>query len=249
MKKKLLTFMIIVFSLILCGCFQNDASEITNSYSYSQNESEIDAFNLLSPYDNQVVNEVPIFNWEKANNAETYTLEIASSSNFSSEDMLQKQMEKTRKILTTNSETGVVVEGLPNPQIKLGSCCYPIPGDEIIGYITKGNGIVVHRCDCNNLKNLGLERTIHLDWATNISRKYPTCIRVSAMQKDTLIGDLMTCINSLGLSIASINAVNTPDLQTIVKLKVLTSNLNELNNLIVNMKKIEAVHNIERDNQ
>ena len=71
MKKKLLTFMIIVFSLILCGCFQNNASEITNSYSYSQNESEIDAFNLLSPYDNQVVNEVPIFNWEKANNAET----------------------------------------------------------------------------------------------------------------------------------------------------------------------------------
>ena len=69
------------------------------------------------------------------------------------------------------------------------------------------------------------------------------------MQKDTLIGDLMTCINSLGLSIASINAVNTPDLQTIVKLKVLTSNLSELNNLIVNMKKIEAVHNIERDNQ
>lgn len=57
--------------------------------------------------------------------------------------------------------------------------------------------------------------------------------------KDTLIGDLMTCINSLGLSIASINAVNTPDLQTIVKLKVLTSNLNELNNLIVNMKKLK----------
>lgn len=180
--------------------------------------------------------------------AKTVCLKIQGT-NFSSEDMLQKQMEKTRKILTTNSETGVVVDGLPNPQIKLGSCCYPIPGDEIIGYITKGNGIVVHRCECNNLKNLGLERTIHLDWASNISRKYPTCIRVSAMQKDTLIGDLMTCINSLGLSIASINAVNTPDLQTIVKLKVLTSNLNELNNLIVNMKKIEAVHNIERDNQ
>lgn len=99
MKKKLLTFMIIVFSLILCGCFQNNASEITNSYSYSQNESEIDAFNLLSPYDNQVVNEVPTFNWEKANNAETYTLEIASSSNFSSEDTVY--IKKTGIITTS----------------------------------------------------------------------------------------------------------------------------------------------------
>ncbi len=179
--------------------------------------------------------------------AKTVCLKIQGST-ISSRDILEKQMERTRKILTTNSETGVVVEGLPNPQIKLGSCCFPIPQDDIIGYITKGNGIVVHRCNCNNLKNLGLDRTIEVYWANNITRKYPTCIKVSATQKDTLIVDLMTCINSLGMSIASINAVNTPDLQTIVKMKVLTSNLTELNNLIVNMKKIEAVHNIERDN-
>ena len=179
--------------------------------------------------------------------AKTVCLKIQGTS-ISSEDILQKQMEKTRKILTTNSETGVVVEGLPNPQIKLGACCYPIPGDQIVGYITKGSGIVVHHLGCNNLKNLGNERTIHLDWATNITRKYPTCIRVLANQKESLISDLMSCINSLGMSIASINAVNTPDLQTIVRLKVLTSSRNELNNLIVNMKKIEAVHNIERDN-
>lgn len=179
--------------------------------------------------------------------AKTVCLKIQGST-VSSRDILQKQMERTRKILTTNSETGVVVEGLPNPQIKLGSCCFPIPQDDITGYITKGNGIVVHRCNCNNLKNLGHERTIDIYWANNISRKYPTCIKVSATQKDTLIVDLMTCINSLGMSIASINAVNTPDLQTVVKMKVLTSNLTELNNLIINMKKIEAVHNIERDN-
>lgn len=179
--------------------------------------------------------------------AKTVCLKIQGST-ISSRDILEKQMERTRKILTTNSETGVVVEGLPNPQIKLGSCCFPIPGDDITGYITKGSGIVVHRCNCNNLKNLGLDRTIEIYWASNIARKYPTCIKVSATQKDTLIVDLMTCINSLGMSIASINAVNTPDLQTIVKMKVLTSNLTELNNLIVNMKKIEAVHNIERDN-
>ncbi len=163
-------------------------------------------------------------------------------------ELLEKQIQKTQKILTTNSETGVVVEGLTNPQIKLGACCYPIPGDEIIGYITKGAGIVVHRNGCNNLANLGKERCIHLDWASHITRKYPTCIRIQAMQRDTLLGDLMTCINSMNMSIASINAVNTVDLQTVVRLKVLTASLDELNLLIVNLKKVNGIHNIERDN-
>lgn len=164
------------------------------------------------------------------------------------QELLEKQIQKTNRILTTNSETGVVVAGLTNPQIKLGACCYPIPGDEIVGYITKGAGIVVHHIGCNNLPNLGKERCIHLDWATNITRKYPTCIRIQAMQRDTLISDLMTCINSMSMSIASINAVNTADLQTIVRLKVITSNIDELNLLIVNLKKVNGVHNIERDN-
>lgn len=169
-------------------------------------------------------------------------------STISNEELLEKQMQKTNKILTTNSETGVVVEGLSNPQIKLGACCYPIPGDEIVGYITKGSGIVVHRAGCNNLQNLGRERCISLDWASNISRKYPTCIKILAMQKDSLLSDIMTAINSMNMSIASINAVNTPDLQSIIRLKILATKLDELNLLIVNLKKINGVHNIERDN-
>lgn len=167
---------------------------------------------------------------------------------ITSQDLLQKQMEKSNRILTTNSDTGVVVEGLSNPQIKLGSCCCPIPGDEILGYISKGNGIVVHHLGCNNLSNLGAERCIKLDWASNISRKYPACIKISASQRDSLLGDLMTCINSMSMAIASVNAVNTPNLETIVRLKVLTTSLTELNHLIVNMKKIPSVYNIERDN-
>lgn len=179
--------------------------------------------------------------------AKTVCYKIVGNS-VTSEELLEKHIQKTQRILTTNSETGVVVEGLSNPQIKLGACCFPIPGDEIVGYITKGAGIVVHQLGCNNLQNLGHERCIHLDWATNISRKYPTCIRIIATQRDTLLGDLMTCINSMGMSIASINAVNTPNLETNVRLKILTTNLNELNILIVNMKKIPGVHHIERDN-
>ena len=168
--------------------------------------------------------------------------------NRTTEDALQKQMERSQRILTTHSETGVVVEGLSNPQLKLGSCCNPIPGDEIMGYITKGYGIVVHHKNCKNASTFAKERLIHLDWATNIDRKYQVSIKITAVTSPTLLVDVMNVVSANGLSILSINANNNNNLETIVKLKVLTTGLGDLEKMIVNMKKIKSIHNIEREN-
>ena len=164
------------------------------------------------------------------------------------EDALQKQMERSQRILTTHSETGVVVEGLSNPQLKLGSCCNPIPGDEIMGYITKGYGIVVHHKNCKNASTFAKERLISLEWATNIDRKYQVSIKITAVTSPTLLVDIMNVVSANGLSILSINANNNNNLETIVKLKVLTTGLVDLEKMILNMKKIKSIHNIERDN-
>ena len=164
------------------------------------------------------------------------------------EDALQKQMERSQRILTTHSETGVVVEGLSNPQLKLGSCCNPIPGDEIMGYITKGYGIVVHHKNCKNASTFAKERLIGLEWATNIDRKYQVSIKITAVTSPTLLVDIMNVVSANGLSILSINANNNNNLETIVKLKVLTTGLVDLEKMILNMKKIKSIHNIERDN-
>lgn len=168
---------------------------------------------------------------------------------ISQEEQLQKQMDKSNRILTTNSETGVVVEGLSNPMIKLGNCCNPIPGDEIYGYITKGNGIVVHHKDCKNLESLDKKRLLKLQWATNINRQYPVCIKITANQSQSLLSDIINTVSSNKLNIASINAVNSENLTTLVKLKLLVSGNLDLERLIVNLKKINSVYNIERDNQ
>ena len=168
--------------------------------------------------------------------------------NRTQDDLLQKQMERSQRILTTHSETGVVVEGLSNPQLKLGSCCNPIPGDPIMGYITKGYGIVVHHKNCKNASTFAKERLISLEWAINIERKYQVSIKITAMTSPSLLVDVMNVVSANGLSILSINANNNTNLETVVKLKVLTASLTDLEKMIVNMKKIKSIHNIERDN-
>ncbi len=165
------------------------------------------------------------------------------------DEVLTRQMERNMRILTTNSETGVVVEGLTNPQLKLGSCCNPIPGDKIYGYVTKGNGIVVHNSICKNLENFQKERLIELSWASNINRKYPVAIRIEATSSMNLLVEIMNTVSASNMSILAINAITKSQLETIVKLKVMTSNLAELEKMILNLKKVKNIYSIERENQ
>ncbi|MGM9970569.1 MAG: RelA/SpoT family protein [Anaeroplasma sp.] len=171
-----------------------------------------------------------------------------TSSVKQTEEALNRQIERNQRILYTNSETGVVVEGLTNPQLKLGSCCNPIPGDEIIGYVTKGNGIVVHHMNCKNIKTFQKERMLPLNWATNPERKYPVSIKIEAQSNMNLLVEIMNTISASGMSILAISANSNSNFETIVKLKVMTNNLLELEKMIVNLKKVKYIYNIERDN-
>ena len=161
---------------------------------------------------------------------------------------INRQIEKSQKQLETNSETGVIVEGLPNPMLHLGSCCNPIPGDKIVGYVTKGNGIVVHHVNCNNINGFESQRLIPLKWSENIQRKYPVAIKIESKSDMNLLLDVMNVVSSSGMSILAINAKNNDNLTTIVKLKVMCQTLLDLEHLIVNLKKIKSIYNIERDN-
>lgn len=117
-----------------------------------------------------------------------------------------------------------------------------------MGYVTKGYGIVVHHKNCKNALNFVRERLIPLEWATNPNRKYPVSIKITAVTNNNLLVELMNVCGANGLSILSINANNNANLETIVKLKVLTPSLEDLETMIVNMKKIKYIHNIEREN-
>lgn len=87
-----------------------------------------------------------------------------------------------------------------------------------------------------------------MNWATNPNRKYPVCIKITATSNPNLLVEIMNVVSANGLSILAINANNNQNLQTVVKLKVLTNGLNDLEKMIVNMKKIKYIDHIERDN-
>ncbi len=179
--------------------------------------------------------------------AKTIVSKYTGSMQVNQDQLLNRQIERSQKILSTNSETGVVVEGLKNPLIKIGSCCNPIPGDNIIGYITKGNGIVVHNISCKNCKTFQMERIIPLDWAQDPGRKYPASIKIEATSNINLVVEIMNMVSQCGLSILAINA-NTHSIETTVKLKVMVKNLTDLKNLIINLQKIRFIYSIEREN-
>jgi GTP diphosphokinase / guanosine-3',5'-bis(diphosphate) 3'-diphosphatase len=161
--------------------------------------------------------------------------------------LLQRQMEKASKQLTTHSETGVVIEGLSSPQLKLANCCLPIPGDSIIGYISKTSGIVIHTSFCPNCKQFEDNRLIEAFWATNITRKYPAWIKIIGGNKPTLLTEVVTTVNAQSIAIAEVNAITTTSLELIIKIKVSISNSNALQQLMVNLRKISDIYTVERD--
>lgn len=160
---------------------------------------------------------------------------------------IQRQMERTARQLIATSDTGVVVEGLSTPQIKLANCCTPIPGDIITGYVTKGNGIVVHAEHCTNIQEYDQNRFIPAYWGTNITRKYATWLKIIGTARNSLLTDLIQVANAAGINIAEISAVSNANLESIIKMKVSLTKKEELETLIVNLHKVPQVYYVERE--
>jgi GTP diphosphokinase / guanosine-3',5'-bis(diphosphate) 3'-diphosphatase len=165
------------------------------------------------------------------------------------DQFLQRQMEKTSRQLTTHSETGIIVEGLKNPQIKLANCCSPIPGDDVVGYVSKTGGIVVHATFCPNLAPLDDKRFIEVFWSESTQRKYPLWLKIRAMNTPKLIGDVVTAVNAAGLQIAEIKAVNQNNTDSLISLKISVNHIQNVQSLMVNIRKIPDVYQVERDIQ
>lgn len=155
---------------------------------------------------------------------------------------------ENRFIKRKQSATGIFVEGLPKAQIKIATCCNPVYGDPIIGYVTKGNGITVHSYKCHNITHAENARFIDVYWGDPIANKtYETIINILSFDRKNIVADVINVINSCqNTTILSITSTSKKDADLLTKVKLSVNNVDTLNNVITNLMKISDIYTIER---
>ena len=153
-----------------------------------------------------------------------------------------------KKIINTNnkqnSKNDIIVGDIDNIKINIASCCDPVPGDNIIGYITKGYGITVHRSVCPNIVH-NHERIINVTWSDNISKKYPTNVIIKSLKNDSLLIDVISKAQSNNINIQSFDTFNQVAEMTIT-LTVLVSDKEMLKKFMIDIRNMENVIDVER---
>ena len=157
------------------------------------------------------------------------------------QNIATKINESTTKTITSKND--ILVEGLDDIKVNLSGCCKPIPGDHIIGYITKGSGITVHRSICQNINDLN-ERLINVKWNKELNKKYFTDIIIYTNTSDNLL-DIITKASLNGITIDSISTINKSELK-VYKLTILVENTDKLNKFMIDLTNLPFTLNVER---
>ena len=165
-------------------------------------------------------------------------------------DKINEQAEK-RVSRPQKAVHGILVEGLDNCLIKFSKCCTPVPGDDIVGFITRGNGVSIHRTDCQNYLKQRLAtgadgRWIEVSWAENTTDLYITTLRIMAKERSGLIMDIATVLNALNAKVRSLSARDVGNDQSTATVTVEVRGLKELKGIINRIAAIRGVIEVRR---
>ena len=169
----------------------------------------------------------------------------------------EKAAQTTPKLVEKKSKvsSGVIVEGLDSCLVKFAQCCNPLPGDEIIGYITRGSGVSIHKIDCPNVANSMKDpeqasRWVSAHWAETTQREvFKSSIELLARDRGLLIAEVSITLNNMHIPIHALQARELKDGMTSVTLTLGTVNVEQLTNIMSNLRKIDGVVDVKRANQ
>ncbi len=171
---------------------------------------------------------------------------IYARSNISTPVDVSKIISKPDRKLPPTKH-GIKVPGIDSMMISLAGCCQPVYGDEVVGFITKGQGVKVHRVECINVVK-ETQRLIDVIWdATQENLKFPTSLFIQATNRNNLLSDVVTVISVFKANMTFINAQESEDLiNVIIKMTLNVSDLEHLRNIMSNLRKVESVFQVER---
>ncbi len=151
----------------------------------------------------------------------------------------------------TRDSSGIIVKDIPNCLVKLSKCCNPVPGDDIVGYVTRGRGVTVHRSDCINVLTdpSFAEREIEVYWDIDSTSSYETQLELKSYDRADLVTDILKIITDQKIQCNSIQAKINKDGYVDIKLHVMIKNKEELTNLNKKLKRISEVFEISRSSK
>lgn len=152
------------------------------------------------------------------------------------------------------SSDGVIVEGIDNCLIKFSHCCNPLPGDDIIGYITRGHGVSIHKRDCNNVpKNIAESaepaRWLTAYWDGTKSESFTSTLRATAIDRQGILIEVMSAVNNMRVPIHSINARELKNGNCTIIMTISAESVEHLNSIIMRIEKVSGIFSVERINQ
>ena len=161
----------------------------------------------------------------------------------------ESRLEKiVKKITGKQKEDGIKIKGIDDILIRFAKCCNPLPGDSIIGFITRGRGVTIHTDNCPNIEGLGADeaRRIEVEWDWGKKTTYSTRITVYCVDKPGLLADISASIASVEANISHADIKTTEDKKAINNFVIEIKNLDHLKKVIRAVEKIEGVSKVER---
>ena len=161
-----------------------------------------------------------------------------------------EELAKARQKKPKPSNSGIIVKGIDNCLVKLSKCCNPLPGDEIIGYITRGRGVSVHRKDCANVNDLISEenRMIDVEWYNEDKSSYQADIEIHSNDRSGLLVDILKEIGNTKAKILGVNTKTTKEKIAIIDITLDVESLDELNKAQKAVEKVNSVYQVRRKN-
>ena len=172
--------------------------------------------------------------------------------NLTDEQILEAASESQEKLHIAKSKSGIVVKGIHDVAVRFSKCCSPIPGDEIVGFVTRGRGITIHRTDCVNVLNMpeiDRKRLIEAEWQMPDkadSEKYEAEIQVYANNRTGLLVDISKIFTERKIDLRSINSRTNKQERATISMSFNVCSKQELNSLIEKIRQVESVLDVER---